>query len=190
MNQFTKKDYAAGMVPAHYIFYTDTYIEGITSEAGENGIVQIRGVVDGNFNIVRAAESLCAEIRTKYFDKIMQCNNDLQNLEEYACKRFHTWGGASPMELRRAKYYLHRKREIYTWAFNSITVEICERDKTIDISVHDPVTPYESHFRPELKTCESTIMFLVTPVHKLDNRLNNKSEEIDGFIDKLARTWL
>lgn len=189
MDQFTKKDYEAGMVPAHYIFYTDTYIEGFTSEAGENGIVQIRGVVDGNFNIVRAAETFCSEMRSKYFDKIMQCNRELQNLEESARKYFHIWGEVSPMELRRAKYYLQRNRKIYTWAFNNVRVEICERDKRIDVSVHDSVNPYISHFRPEMKTCESTIMFMVTPVHKLDNRLNNKQEKLDDFIDKLARTW-
>ena len=192
MYKFTKKDYQQGKTPANYVFYTDTYCEGITDKGfSDNGIVEIRGVVTEDFNILRAAEEFFSSIRDKYWAIYQEATNELKDIDAYARKRFHIYGELTTRDRVIAKQYLQHKRDVYMRAWRSLTLNYVDRERTLDITISDPVTPYESQYRPHISTHDSTIMFLVEPVHKLDNRLNNKKESdaAAAVVDKLARTW-
>lgn len=192
MYKFTKKDYQQGKKPEHYIFYTDTYCEGITDNGfSDNGIVEIRGLVTEDFNILRAAEDFFSEIRDKYYSRYMDTLEELKDVDAFARKKLHIGGELTARDRIRAKQYLEHKRDTYMRAWRSLTLNYVDRETTVDITISDPVTPYESRYGMNIRTCDSTIMFLVEPVHKLDNRLNNKKESKESMavVEKLAKTW-
>ena len=183
------------------LFYTDTYCDGLTDDSRKyqyNGIIQNWGVVHPRlFNIFREAESWLCDIRTKYFNTIMQCN---EYIVKYRGLREDTTVSAFIREHAILGYaYWTRKRELYTKAFMGIElVQYDFNDGTSSLHIDDPNGMYvfaRDDYNLDMSKLvpkSSLIFFILQPLLPLDNRLGRVPRLHSGYIDnahRIARGW-